>query len=121
SIVITSEGKDRKEADGSKARWCLVQGAIDNDLAGLVMMSSPTNYNHPEPLRVWPENIFGRGDMYANFVPIKDMDWHLEPGKDYVLNYRFLVYDGNITPDFAEAAWQFFAHPPVIRIKKDRI
>src|SRR5690606_29945788 len=80
SVVITSEGKQRKEADGSKARWCLIQGAVDNGQAGLVMMSSPTNYNHPEPLRVWPEEIFGRGDVYANFVPIRDMDWPLEPG-----------------------------------------
>ncbi len=120
SVVITSEGKQRKEADGSKARWCLIQGAVDNGQAGLVMMSSPTNYNHPEPLRVWPEEIFGRGDVYANFVPIRDMDWPLQPGKDYVLNYRFLVFDGNVTPEFAEAAWQSFAHTPTVAVKKDK-
>lgn len=120
SVVITSEGKQRKEADGSKARWCLIQGAVDNGQAGLVMMSSPTNYNHPEPLRVWPEEIFGRGDVYANFVPIRDMDWPLEPGKDYALNYRFLVFDGNVTPQFAEAAWQSFAHAPAVTVKKDK-
>ncbi len=35
SMVLTSEGKTRKEADGSKARWCIVQGEIDNDYAGV--------------------------------------------------------------------------------------
>ena len=50
SMVLTSEGKTRKDADGTKARWCIVQGEIDNDYAGVVMMSFPTNYNYPEPL-----------------------------------------------------------------------
>lgn len=60
SEVLTSENKTRKDADGSTARWCLVQGAIDNEYAGVVMMSYPTNYNHPEPLRIWPESVRAR-------------------------------------------------------------
>lgn len=118
SIVLTSEGKNRKEADGSKARWCIVEGALDNDYAGVVMMSFPTNYNYPEPLRIWPENQNGRGDMFANFCPTKDMDWLLEPGKDYFLTYRFLVYNGKTDAAKAENAWYFFAHPPKVTIKK---
>ncbi len=30
SEVLTSEGKTRKDADGSRARWCIVQGTVDN-------------------------------------------------------------------------------------------
>lgn len=119
SEVLTSEGKVRKEADGSKARWCIVQGAIDNEYAGAVMMSYPTNYNYPEPLRIWPENQNGRGDMYANFSPTKDKDWLLEPGKKYVLKYRFLVFNGHFTKEKAESAWQYFAMQPAITIKKN--
>ncbi|HLP72014.1 MAG TPA: PmoA family protein [Bacteroidales bacterium] len=118
SLVLTSEGKTRKEADGSKARWCIVEGALDNDYAGVVMMSFPTNYNYPEPLRIWPENQNGRGDMFANFCPTKDMDWLLEPGKDYFLTYRFLVYNGKNDAARAENSWYFFAHPPKVIIKK---
>jgi len=87
SMVLTSEGKTRKDADGSKARWCLVQGEIDNDYAGVVMMSYPTNYNFPEPLRIWPENQYNRGDMFANFNPIQNMDWLLKPRQIYFLKY----------------------------------
>jgi hypothetical protein len=32
SEVLTSEGKARAEADGSKARWCIVQGAVGGDV-----------------------------------------------------------------------------------------
>lgn len=118
STILTSEGKVRKEADGTKARWCLVQGSIDDDHAGAVMMSFPTNYNHPEPLRIWPENIFGRGDVYVNFFPARDTDWQLKPGNNYVLKYRFLVFNGQFSKEKAEAAWQYFAHPATITVKK---
>lgn len=119
SEVITSEGKYRVEADGSLATWCIVQGEIDDDYAAVVMMSSPTNYNHPEPLRIWPENQYDRGDMYANFAPTKNMDWNIEPGKNYVLNYRFLVSSKKLTAEEAENAWQNFAYPPKVKIVLD--
>jgi hypothetical protein len=117
SEVITSEGKNRKESDGSTARWCMVQGATNNDHAGLVMMSYPTNYNHPEPLRVWPENTNKRGDVFLNFSPTKNMNWLLAPGKEYVLKYRLLVFNDKLSREKAEAAWQNFAQPPIITVK----
>jgi hypothetical protein len=117
SVVITSEGKTRKDADGSKARWCIVQGEIDNDYAGVIMMSFPTNYNFPEPLRIWPEDQYKRGDMFANFCPTKDMDWVLSPRKNYSLNYRFLVFNGRFDKEKAESAWYYFAYPPEVIIK----
>lgn len=120
SMVLTSEGKDRKNADGSKARWCIVQGEIDDDYAGVVMMSFPTNYNFPEPLRIWPENQYDRGDMFANFCPTKDMDWELVPGKNYNLRYRFLVYNGRFEKEKAESAWNYFARPPEVIVRKAR-
>lgn len=117
SEVLTSEGKTRPAADGSTARWCMVQGKLGNDYGGAVMMSYPANFNHPEPLRISPENIFDRGDMFANFSPTKNKDWFLLPGKTYLLRYQFLVFNNQCSKEKAEAAWQHFAHPPAIIIK----
>lgn len=116
SETLTSEGKVRKDADGTKARWVILQGSLDQDYGGAVMMSYPTNYNHPEPLRIWPEKTNGRGDVFANFSPTKDKDWSLQPGQNYVLNYRFLVFNGKFTKEQAEVAWQHFAYAPKISI-----
>jgi Methane oxygenase PmoA len=116
SEVLTSEGKTRKEADGSKARWCVVEGAVGGDYAGAEMISYPGNYNYPEPLRVWPENMNGRGDMYANFSPTKDVDWPLEPGRNYVLRYRWVVFNGHLSIEKAESAWQYFSTPAKVTI-----
>ena len=117
SEVLTSEGKNRKEADGSTARWCIVQGQLDKDYGGLVMMSYPTNYNYPEPLRIWPETMNGRGDMFANFSPTKNKNWLLEPGKTYTLKYRLIVYNGHFTKEKAESGWQYFGNSPKVAVK----
>jgi hypothetical protein len=118
SEVLTSEGMDRRHADNSKARWCIVQGALGNDYGGIVMLSHPDNFNHPEPLRIWPDTSNGRGDLFANFSPTKDRDWRLLPGRSYTLRYRWVIFNGHFTKQQAESAWQYFANPPHVTVNK---
>jgi hypothetical protein len=119
--VLTSEGKTRKDTDNSKARWCIVQGTLPgNDAGGMVLLSYPGNYNHPEPMRIWTTGTNGRGDMFANFAPTKDRDWLLKPGKTYTLKYRFVVFNGKFNKATAESAWQYFAVPPKITVKHNK-
>ncbi len=117
--VLTSEGKTRDNTDGSKARWCIVQGSLPgNDSGGMAILSHPANYNHPEPMRIWVKNTNGRGDMFFNFAPTKDKDWLLQPGKTYELRYRMVVFNGKFDAAKAESAWQYFAEPPKVTVKK---
>ncbi|MDA8900627.1 PmoA family protein [Flavobacteriaceae bacterium] len=118
SRVLSSEGMTHKNADGTTARWCIVDGALPEGKGGAVMMSHPDNYNHPEPLRIWPEDQYGRGDLFANMATTKTTDWLLEPGKKYTLRYRMLVYDGEMSPEVADWAWGAFAQPRVLRLEK---
>jgi len=111
SRVLSSEGKTRKNADGSTARWCIVDGKLGDSYGGAVMLSHPENYNHPEPLRVWPENQYGRGDLFVNFATTKTTDWVLNPGKKYNLKYQLLIYDGKIEIEDVEKKWKQFASP----------
>ena len=116
--VMTSDGKTRKNADGAKARWCDVSGGNGvGERCGIVFMSHPSNREHPEPMRVWPESANkGRGDMFFEFCPIRHKSWMLRAGQDYVLKYRLLVYDGEVEAQAAERAWRDFAHPPQVRV-----
>jgi hypothetical protein len=118
SEVLTSEGKDRRHADNTKARWCIVQGNLGASYGGAAMLSHPSNYNHPEPLRIWPDSSNGRGDLFANFSPTKDTDWLLEPGHTYTLLYRWVVFNGHFTREEAESAWQYFSNSPHVTINK---
>lgn len=119
SGVLTSEGKSRLNGDGTKARWSNVFGETANGKAGILFMSHPKNYNHPEPMRIWPENSNNnRGDVFFQFAPTRDKDWELKPGNDYVLKYRMYIYDGTITAEEAERLWQDFGNPPIVEIEK---
>lgn len=113
--VLTSDGKTRKDADGSFARWCIVEGESDvkEGRSGILFMSHPSNRMHPEPMRVWPlDSNGGRGDMYFEFVPIRHKSWQLKPKQDYTLKYRMLIFDGEINADTAEKYWNSFAGNP---------
>lgn len=119
--VLTSEGKNRREADGSNARWCIVEGesATREGRSGILFLSYPANRMHPEPMRVWPLDANGgRGDMYFEFCPIRHKDWKIEKGNDYTLKYRLIVFDGPMTALEAENYWQAFANPPQVTIVK---
>ena len=113
SSVLTSEGKTRKDADGSNARWCKVEGWFPSGIpSGILFCSHPGNRAHPEPMRVWPEDANdGRGDVFFEFCPIRHSKWTIYPGQDYVMKYRMLVFDGEISPEIAESVWQTYAQP----------
>ncbi len=117
SRVLSSEGNTRKTADGSTARWCIVDGKLDEGHGGALMLSHPENYNHPEPLRVWPEDQYGRGDLFVNFATTKTTDWTFKPGEKYTLKYQLIVYDGTMETTTAEQAWKQFAEPLHYQLK----
>ncbi|MBN2375534.1 MAG: PmoA family protein [Sedimentisphaerales bacterium] len=107
--ILTSEGKTRQDADGGRARWCRVQGVgkTSGSTCGLVLMSHPDNHQQPQPLRVWPEPKGDKDDgIFINFCPTRLESWALEPGRDVVLRYRLLVYDGEFSPETIETVWR---------------
>jgi hypothetical protein len=108
SSVLTSEGKTRADADASNAKWCMLSGETGPDnTSGLIFMSHTGNQAHPEPMRVWPESeVGGRGDLFFEFCPIRHEGWIIHPGKEYVLKYRVLVFDGEMDAATAEDLWK---------------
>lgn len=115
--VLTSDNKTRKDADGSFARWCMVEGEseVKEGRSGILFLSHPSNRMHPEPMRVWPLDANGgRGDMYFEFVPIRHDDWKLEPKQTYTLKYRMVIFDGKIDAKKAEMYWNSFASNPKV-------
>jgi hypothetical protein len=115
SFILTSEGRTRKDADGSFARWCMITGETGSDQSsGIIFMSHPANRAHPEPMRVWPEDANnGRGDVFFEFCPIRHKAWILYPGQEYVLKYRLVVFDGTISGETADVLWRNYAYPPI--------
>ncbi|MGN7724081.1 PmoA family protein [Chitinophaga sp. 22620] len=115
SAVLTSEGKTRKDGDMTHARWFKVAGDLKGGKGGILVLSSPENFNAPQPLRIWPEKD-QQGQVFAEFSPTKDKSWKLEPGKHYLQQYRVITFDGDLTAEQAEAYWNDYAHPPKVDV-----
>ena len=118
ATLLTSEGKNKEDGNSTRARWCDVNGISDFGTSGVLFITHPSNYNYPEPIRIWPVGTNeGKENVFFNFNPAMDRDWVLEPGNDYQLKYRMFVYDGKIDRQKAEQLWADFAHPPSVSIE----
>jgi hypothetical protein len=112
SFILTSEGDDRKSADGSYAKWVMVFGKSDDPSgqSGILFLSHPENRAHPEPLRVWPEDDHDRkGNVFIEFCPIRHESWEILPGRENTLKYRMVVFDGEMSAEEAQSYWNEFA------------
>ena len=119
AALLTSEGKNKEDGNSTRARWCDVNGVSDFGTSGILFITHPSNYNYPEPIRIWPMmSNNGKENVFFNFNPAMDRDWILKPGNNYQLRYRMFVYDGKIEKEQAESLWADFAHPPRITIEK---
>jgi hypothetical protein len=111
STVLTSEGKTRAEADGTSARWVIVEGesSVPQGRSGILFLSHPGNRAHPEPMRMWPpDQNDGKSNVFFEFCPVRHQEWVLEPGKAYTLKYRIVVFDGAMDVETAENHWKQF-------------
>ena len=120
STVITSEGNTRKDADATNARWCMMEGSTGEGMrSGVVIMSHPANRSYPEPMRVWPEDEAGGiGYLFFEFTPIRQQEWQLLPGREYVLQYRMISFDGDLDKDLIDNFWYHYAYPPIVSMIK---
>jgi len=111
ATVRTSEGKTWADADATHARWVIVEGesSVPEGRSGILFLSHPGNRAHPEPMRMWPPDMNdGKENIFFEFCPIRHQEWVLEPGKEYILRYRMVVFDGSMNPADAEQYWNEF-------------
>ncbi len=115
--ITTSEGKNKTDGNGTRARWCDINGQSVAGTSGVIFMTNPANYNFPEPIRIWPTGTNGKvEDVFFNFNPAMDRDWVILPHQDYQLKYRMFLYDGSISVERAEQLWRDYAYPPAVSV-----
>jgi hypothetical protein len=116
AAYLTSEGKTRKDGHATRARWCDAAGAIEGKWAGVTFYSNPKNFQHPEPMRIWPEF---ENNVFFNFCPSQAGEWEMKPGEDHVFRYRLYVHEGKINVEDAERVWNDYANPPTVKLLKE--
>jgi hypothetical protein len=111
TYFLTSEGRDRKDGHGTKARWCHIGGMIDGKLAGITIMNHPENFKAPQNMRIHPSEPF------FCYAPSQGGDWKIDPGETYKARYRFLVYDGAPDVETIESFWRDYEQPVRVEVK----
>jgi Methane oxygenase PmoA len=104
---LTSEGDERKKGNHTRPKWCDIRGQVDGKAAGIALMTHPTNFRFPEPLRIHPTM------PYMVYTPSFLGDWEIRPCTPHRARYRFVIHDGQLSPDSLDRIWRNWAEPLV--------
>ncbi len=108
---ISSEGLKGDKVWGTRGRWTLVGGTVDNQPVTLAILDNPANpgfptYWHARGYGLFAANPLGES-VFTNGK--KSLDLTLEPGKSVTFRYRVLILNGKATPEDIEKRYQAFA------------
>ncbi len=111
SDFLTSEGKTRSDGNHTRPVWVEIHGLVDGAPAGVLVMSNPSNFRHPQPVRLHPSK------PYFCFAPNVAGDFTIEPGRPYVSRYRIAVHDGPPDTEANRRLYAAYADPPEARLR----
>jgi len=106
--VLTSEGKNRMNADSTQARWIDYSGPVEKEWGGITIFDHPLNQRYPTPLRVHPEL------PYFCYAFVQNEPYVISSESTLGLIYRFLVHNGHPNKELNERFAQDFVNPPEI-------
>jgi hypothetical protein len=109
---LTSEGKNRKDGNHSRPNWSSIFGQINGQWCGATILGHPENFRSPQPVRLHPKM------PYFVFAPLVIGPFKIEPGKEYVSRYRYLIHDGKLDAVMADAYWNDYASPAMVELMK---
>jgi hypothetical protein len=104
--VVTSEGRTRRNASRSRARWVAMVGLVGGGNAGVAILDHPHNVRHPQPLFV------DGGQPFVSYAAMQSGPITLTMDRDLVVRYRIVTFDGFPDRAWLERLWQAYAHPP---------
>jgi hypothetical protein len=111
AIVMTSEGRDRRNAKGTTARWCYLGGKSGGKQAGIAILSHPSNPRAPEAVFIDPT------DPLMGFAPAAKQPLSLAARAALSLHYRYVLLDGAPDRKLLDKLWDEFAAPPETQIR----
>ncbi len=109
---LTASGKDKKAGNFTNDRWCAMFGQVDGKTCGVAFLSHPSNFRHPQPMRLHPKEPF------FCFAPGQNAPFKIEPGKPYASRYRVVVFDGEADAKLLEKLWRDYANAAKMRVEK---
>jgi len=109
-LYRSSEGKTGDAVWGTRGRWTMLTGKVDQESVTLVLLDHPKNpgfptYWHARGYGLFAANPFGQ-EVFSNGK--EKLNFTLEPKQSVTLRYRLLVLSGPTTPDQIETQYSRF-------------
>ena len=90
--MLTSEGHTRANGNHTRPQWVSMTGLIDNEPVALTLVPHPSNFRHPQHVRLHPNM------PYFCFIPTVEKGFRIEPNKPWISRYRIVAQDGKPDP-----------------------
>jgi hypothetical protein len=110
--IVTADGDDRLKGNHTRERWCNMQGKADGTPGGIAIMTHPSNFRFPEPLRIHEKM------PYMVYTPSFVDDWSIQPGRPNASRYQFVIHRGDLSKETLDRIWRDFAQP-IVAVAED--
>ncbi len=100
---LTSDGKNRWDGNHTRPEWVALHGRLDGQTVSVAVFCSPENFRAPQHVRLHPNK------PYFCFAPAVAGKFTIQPGKDYVSRYRYLVTSKAADSEFINRHWRLYA------------
>lgn len=110
SDFSTSEGKSRTDGNHTRPLWAAAYGLVNGQTRYIAIMGHPSNFRHPEPVRLHPEM------PYFVFTPPPLGPFEISPQETFTSRYRYYVNDGPVDSPLVDQVWAAYSHPPVATV-----
>ena len=112
--ALTSEGKTRKDANQTNARWIDYTGPLGKDgWGGILVIENPANVRYPNRVRVHPTMCFFSTTL------VQTEPYTIKKGEPLELRYRIVLHDGKPDKALAERLAADYASPPTVTVRRE--
>lgn len=110
---LSSEGHTRETGDGQRAKWLAQYGTVDGQQGGYAAFDHPTNFRHPQGLRIHPTYPYW---SFSACTQSAGGRFEITEGAPYKSLYRIVAFDGDADPALLNQLYNDFGEPPVVEI-----
>ena len=113
---LSSEGLKGDAVWGTRGRWTMLHGSIENEPIAITILDRPSNpgfptYWHARGYGLFAVNPLGQ-KVFSNGK--NELNLTLEPGRSVTFAYRILIQNGTPTPAAIEREYQAFAQQAAV-------
>jgi hypothetical protein len=107
---ISSEGLKGDAVWGTRGRWTLLSGTVENEPVTLAILDHPTNPGFPTYWHARGYGLFAANPLGAHVLPGDNpaLDLTLEPGQSTTFRFRVLILGGTAAPETVEQQYKAF-------------